>query len=294
MSTFWNFASVLLAITVLLMVIPLLRRPRDDAATDANHISIELFNRQLAELDADLATGKLDADQHIQAKQDLERALLHDMTSTPTHHNTRSPVLALALALIVPGLAVLLYGWLGNAPLLERFAATESAAAPPAATMPPLDELVARLAARLESNPDDLDGWMMLGRTYFAINQPQRALDALAHAYALAPDNPDVILGYAEAIVANNDHQFNSEAAKLIRQALELEPEHPGARWLGGVMAFQRGQFNMAIASWTHLLEQLDPASEDAQGIRELIEEAKQRASGAANETPQTTPDGIP
>lgn len=294
MSTFWNFASVLLAIAVLLMVIPLLRRPREAGAADANHISVELFNQQLAELDADLATGKLDASQHRIAKQDLERALLHDMTSTPTHHNTRSPVLALALALMVPGLAVLLYGWLGNAPLLERLAAAESAAATSAATMPPIDELVERLAARLESNPDDLDGWMMLGRTYFAINQPQRALDALARAHALAPDNPDVILGYAEAIVANNDHQFNSEAAKLIRQALELEPEHPGARWLSGVMAFQRGQFNMAIASWTHLLEQLDPATEDAQGVRELIEEAKQRATGAANETPQTTPAGTP
>ncbi|MCF8017460.1 MAG: c-type cytochrome biogenesis protein CcmI, partial [Chromatiaceae bacterium] len=133
---------------------------------------------------------------------------------------------------------------------------------------------------------------MMLGRTYFATGDRERAQSALAQAYKLLPTDPLIVLAYAESIATNNDNQLEGRPAELISEALALEPNNATARWLAAMVAFQRGQFQSAATTWRKLLEQLDPESEDAAELRTLISEAEQRA-GLPDEALQIAQAGI-
>ena len=104
------------------------------------------------------------------------------------------------------------------------------------------------------------------------------AQEALEKAYELNPEDPMVVLAYAESIATNNDNQLEGRPAELISEALELDPENTTARWLAAMVAFQRGQFRSAATTWQRLLEATDPSTEEAAELRSLIEEAEQRA----------------
>jgi len=130
----------------------------------------------------------------------------------------------------------------------------------------------------MEQNPEDLEGWMMLGRTYFAMAQPQRALNAMAKAYGLAPENPDVLVAYAEAIAASNDNELGGRPAELIQAALKIDPKHSSARWLEGLASFQANEFARAAEQWSELLTTFDPQGEEAAELHPYITEARTRA----------------
>jgi cytochrome c-type biogenesis protein CcmH len=300
MTTFWILAAGLAGLAVLFVIAPLLQpepsRPAetDDADGDQARLNLELFKQQLAELDADLADGKLDQTVYEAARRDLERELLYDLgdrdpltavaaDARMTASRLPGPRLtALALLLVIPLAGWGLYALIGNAPIitqLEGVAATGSGNSHGGnRDLPPLEELVARLEQRLEQQPDDAEGWMMLGRTYFATGDRKGAQEALSQAYALSPNDPMIVLAYAEAIATNQDNQLEGRPAELISEALALDPQNATARWLAAMVAFQRGQFRSAATTWKGLLEGMDPSTEEAEELRALITEAEQRA----------------
>ncbi|MCF7978864.1 MAG: c-type cytochrome biogenesis protein CcmI [Chromatiaceae bacterium] len=321
MTIFWILAAGLAGLAVLFAVAPLLtptQTPQDAPAPDDTEaeqalLNLELFKQQLTELDADLSSGKLDQTVYEAARRDLERELLHDLgdrdpltaargiEAKQRRYRLPGPRLtALALVLVVPFAAWALYGLIGSQaiiPQLEQLAASGGVGGSGGhgggqAELPPLGELVARLEERLEQEPGDAEGWMMLGRTYFATGDRERAQSALAQAYKLLPTDPLIVLAYAESIATNNDNQLEGRPAELISEALALEPNNATARWLAAMVAFQRGQFQSAATTWRKLLEQLDPESEDAAELRTLISEAEQRA-GLPDEALQIAQAGI-
>jgi len=289
MTIFWLSAAGLIGLALLFVVPPLLSRhdrAKDDPDPDA--LALALFQRQLQELDADLAAGALDRQQYQAARQDLERALLHDVEGTPTGPTPKAdggPRTAVLLAVLLPTAAVSLYLYLGNSDLIPRLAAATTAEARtpaahpgPPGELPSLEVMVQRLADKLERHPDDLQGWMMLGRTYFAIGRPQQALPALERAYGLAPDNPDVLVAYAEAIATNHGSALAGRPADLIRAALKIDPAHTGARWLAGLVSFQAARYTQAAEQWEALLATFDPESGEAATLTRSIAQARSRA----------------
>lgn len=183
----------------------------------------------------------------------------------------------------MPAVALPLYLYLGNSALIPRLEAATDARAPaaqpgPSGDLPPLEVMIQRLADKLEQNPDNLEGWMMLGRSYFAVGQPQKARHALEQAYRLGPDDPDVLVAYAEAIAAGNDSQLAGRPAELIRAALESDPQHTSARWLEGLISFQAARYDQAAEQWAALAETFDPAGEEAAELGRYIAEARHRA----------------
>ena len=103
------------------------------------------------------------------------------------------------------------------------------------------------------------------------------------------PTDSQVLLTYAEAIAANQDNNLQGRPSELIAQALKLNPEDVTARWLSGMSAFQRGQYNAAVVTWKNVLAELDPNSEDANQLRSSIANAEQRA-GVPPEARQAAP----
>ncbi|WP_089726405.1 c-type cytochrome biogenesis protein CcmI [Candidatus Thiosymbion oneisti] len=298
MTIFWLSAAALIGLALLFVVPPLLsRRDRSRDDPDRDEFALTLFHRQLQELDADLAAGALDRQQYQTARQDLERELLHDLEGTPTEPAAEAGGgrwTAVLLAVLLPTVAVSLYLYLGNSDLIPRLAAATAGPQAPAAhpgpqgEIPPLKVMVQRLGDKLERHPDNLEGWMMLGRTYFVMGQPQRALQALERAYDLAPDNPDVLVAYAEAIAANHGSALAGRPAELIQAALKIDPEHTGARWLEGLVSFQAARYDQAVEQWEALLATFDPESTEAAELTRYITQARSRPR------PEQAPEQVP
>ncbi|MGB5834386.1 MAG: c-type cytochrome biogenesis protein CcmI, partial [Thiohalocapsa sp.] len=291
MTIFWILVAGLAGLALLFVLAPLLSSTAEahqDDDVDLDQVNLGLFKQQLAELDADLSAGKLDRNQYDSARQDLEREVLNDLDTNNAQQRSgfslpSTGLTALALVVAVPASTLALYLALGSQDMIPPMGAAGQVAAAQshngaADGMPSLDVLVIQLEERLQQTPDDAEGWIMLGRTYFAMQDAEKAETALARAYALMPKDSQVLLAYAEALAANNDNSLEGQPSALIAEALELDPDDVTARWLSGMAAFQRGQFTAAAVAWKRVLSAIDPESEDAAELRRLIDNTEQRA----------------
>jgi cytochrome c-type biogenesis protein CcmH len=139
-----------------------------------------------------------------------------------------------------------------------------------------MDAIIAKLKARLEENPNDAQGWWMLGRSFRALERQQEAVLALRKAHELLGDNPDLLVQLADTLAVTQGRLLAGEPAELIRKALAIEPGHVVGLWLAGTAAYQAGDEKKALEYWTRLrplladdkaaLEQLDSAIADVTG----------------------------
>lgn len=294
MTIFWILVAGLAGLALLFVLAPLLggadATAGQDDDVDLDAVNLDLFEQQVAELDADLAAGKLDQSQYDSARQDLEREALNNVGAGKGQRPGRAAppsarLTALALLVAVPASTLTLYLLLGSQDMITRLPSGAVATTAPAQGhsgapdgMPPLDVLVKQLETRMQQTPDDAEGWVMLGRTYFAMRDAAKAEVALARAYELLPTDTAVLLAYAEAYAANHDNSLEGRPAEMIAEALRLDPANVTARWLSGMAAFQRGQFAASVVAWKGVLAEIDPNSEDAAELRQLIDNAEQRA----------------
>ena len=299
MTIFWILAAGLAVLALVFVLPPLLHRGTGAPDLDHDALNLDVFRQQLAELDGDLALGRLDQDQYAAARRDLERELVHDLEPVdsgkvqPQTGNQHWPALILALA--IPAAAVALYlniGDLGIIPKLEAAGVAPTAQAqdavghatlPDGSPMPPLETLAEQLAQRLEQKPDNPTGWLMLARTWFSLENQGKGMAALERAYAVAPRQPEVLLAYAEALAETNDNRLDGRPVELLDALLAIEPDNLNGLWLRGMAAFQVTDFPGALSRWEPLMAALDPAGPDAQELTKFMEMARSKAglSGA-------------
>ena len=161
--------------------------------------------------------------------------------------------------------------------------------------------MVEGLAARLESEPDDLQGWMMLGRSRIVLEEPELAKAAFAKAMELAPDNPEVMIGYAASLlepsaIPGSDPIVTEDAVEIYQKLVSLNPEDPEPRWLLGLAAAQNGEEEQAIGHWRDLLELIEDGGEDRGIIEARIAalEAGDPAAALAAGVPTLAPGAAP
>lgn len=283
--------ALMLALALAFVLPPLLRAPRA-GGVDRNALNVELHRARLAELEADLAAGTLSAAQFAQARQDLERELLGDIGADvqTAAAPQRARGVALVLAGLVPLLAVGLYYRLGAWESLDTAVATAHPDLPAqtgdgAQTgLPPVADMVIKLEERLQREPDDRDGWMMLGRTYLYLDRHQDAVQAYATAMALtaAPDAA-LLADYAEATAMASGGNLAGAPAALLARAFALEPGNEKVLWLTGMAAFQDQDFATALARWEPLLAVTEAGSENARIVQMYVQQARaQLGAGAA------------
>lgn len=197
---------------------------------------------------------------------------------------------ALAVALTLAVLAVLLRPlWRGARGLALGIAAAAAIAAfalyqlvgTPAALDPQaraapatLDDAIAQLQAQLRREPQQADGWRLLGRALATEQRHAEARDAYAKAVALAPRDPEVLVEAAQArAMANADRRFDAEAVALLRRALQAQPQHQRAQWFLGIAQRQAGDDAGAARTWEALLPQVDART--AASLRPQIDAAR-------------------
>ncbi len=141
---------------------------------------------------------------------------------------------------------------------------------------------VAALAKRLEQNPGDAQGWIMLGRSYTTLEKYSEASNAYAKATALKLDDADLWADYAFAMAMANGQRLQGSPLELVNKALKLDPENAKALDLAGTAEFQARNYKKAIDYWQKLQDKAPPDSELAQALSRRIKEAKSLAGQGA------------
>ncbi len=305
MSTFWMLVA-LMTVVALLFVIPPMLRNREQQVVDRNQLNTEVIKDQLAELRTDLETGKLDQDAYDAASRDLKRELLDDLDQNAAGGvDTRSGRWAAVLLLVlVPALALPLYQMLGTPQLIERLAAgpsgTQRAETGHEGQMS-MDKMVEKLAERMRTDPDNAEGWVMLGRSYAAMDRYQDAAVAYGKAYQLVGDNPRLMTDYADILATANQGVFTDQAGELLQKSLAINPEDVKTLWLAGHFDFQRGNYSRAVNHWQRAAALLPQDDENATVLAQQIRMAKNKldASGGVmpaapvvSEAPSSTASG--
>ena len=189
-----------------------------------------------------------------------------------------------AIILLVPVVALFLYQVVGTPAGIgvtgSPGQAMQAAAAHPGqqAGME-MDGMIANLEARLQENPADLDGWMLLGRSYKATQRFEEAEAALVRAIQLAPSNPTVMVELAEAKMFNAGNvSVSPEVRGMLEQALEMQPDQQKGLWLLGIAAAQEGDDDRALELWGRLAAQLEPGSPILTSLEQQMSQIRQRS----------------
>jgi len=143
------------------------------------------------------------------------------------------------------------------------------------------EAMVSRLAARLKENPEDAEGWTMLGRSYAVLGRFGESSQAYAKAAARTPGDAQLLADYADALAMAQGRTLQGEPEKILLRALTVDPNNVKALLLAGTAAFNRGDQAAAIRHWERVLELLPAESDMVQRVRASIAEARS-ATGSA------------
>ena len=280
MIVFWLIAGIFAAGALAYVLRPLLRRTgaQEVKRSDAN---VAIYKDQLRELDAELAAGTLTPEDHSRARLELEQRLLEDVPAVEVERAAAGGRrAALVVGIAVPVLAVAVYFTTGAPGALSpRPHEVEP-------TAEQINGMVARLAAKLRENPDDVDGWKLLGRSYMVMGRFPEAVAAYAKAAEKAPRDAQLLADFADALAMTRGEKLAGEPEQLVLRALQVDPNNLKALALAGTAAYERQDFAKAAELWGRMLPLVPADSEDARMISTNVEEAKKLAGIGGGEKP--------
>jgi cytochrome c-type biogenesis protein CcmH len=154
-----------------------------------------------------------------------------------------------------------------------------------AAQMTPADRqqmihsMVEGLAAKMEANPGDIEGWLKLGRAYGVLGDRAKAIDDYEHAAKLKPDDPKILVAEAEMLMPDRAPQtpVPPEALALFKRAEAIDPKQPAALWFLGLAAAQQRQRDVAADYWQRLRAQLPEDSSEQKAVSAAIDAIQKR-----------------
>lgn len=281
--------AALLACAVLLCLLPplLLRAGEVSRPHGTGQANLAVLRDQARELDADLAAGALSLDGHATARDELAARVLQDVSeAVASSAQPRQLRTAVVLALALPLAAVVLYLQLGQPDGLRVVPQGAGAGAPQHDSPADVEAMVAALAARLAREPENIEGWRMLARSYSAMDRHAEAASTYERLARMLPDEAGVLADYADALATSQGAVLKGEPERLVAKALALEPQHVKALSLSGSAAFQRGDFHLAERQWRAVLALIPGNSAFARSTAASIEAA--RASRGVTAAPVT------
>ena len=268
MTVFWVIAALMI-LAALAFVLPPLFRQRASLNLDSDQVNIGVYRDELSELERDFASGTLSEQHYREARAELERNLLEDVApsrQTPARRASRS-ALAVVMSLAIPLFAISLYGLVGSPQVLSPQAPEQA------------NVLLKQLEQHLEQNPQDAEGWSVLGRAYHEMERYSDASAAFEKASTVAPGNAQLFADHADALARANGGRLDGKPIALLTRALEIDPKNIKALALLGAAAYDGGDYRRASDYWQRLLAQLTPGSEEAGLVQQRVSEARTRAT---------------
>ncbi len=262
MTLFWIITAAMIAVALALLAPTLLRRHTD--STDATEqINVQIARERLADLEKEKVAGGLSDEEFEQARRDLELALAQDLEGTAKPApvaQTGGRWALLVAAVLLPAITVPVYLQIGSPHLIESRPGTNQVAAGHGSDgeMPPISELVEKLAQRMEQDPDNAEGWFLLGRTYMRLQNYTQAVRAFENVVRLLPNETAGLMSLADAMTMANDRRVSPRAIELLEKAIGIDPEAVTALWLLGNAASDRGDTAAALKYWQRAYPLLD------------------------------------
>ena len=256
----------LISLIVCAVIFRTLVRQKNVAPLARADFDVTVYKDQLLELDRDMQRGILNADEATAARTEIERRILtlaDDAEATTKQAEELKPgalsPATVGLALITPSAALVAYTVIGtpelpNLPYAERDIAAETRQVAERRRAQETEALAQRLAKRLQTEPDNLQGWMLLSNYHATSGRTTEALTAIKKAHDLAPDNPYVLLQYAEALIPTQNNIVSAQASDLFNKALAADPRNPRARYYLALAKAQANDVRGAIQDWVDLI----------------------------------------
>jgi cytochrome c-type biogenesis protein CcmH len=273
----WVFGIVaaMFVLAALLWLLPGLLRPRAQAIDERSAAQALVLDQQ-AEAERDAALGRLAPAQLPEAQAELAQRAREEVPAAATAAPGAARRTALALAVALPVASAGLYLYLGDPRAIAPSLASGGAGASErhATTPEQIEQRVAALAERLRAKPDDVDGWLMLGRSYTVLGRYRDAATAMERASALAPANAGLLADWADVLGMAQGRRLQGQPARLIQRALDVDPRHVKALALAGSVAFEGRDYGAARGYWERLLAVVPPDSPLARSVQGSIAEA--------------------
>ncbi len=278
MTLFWLAAAAITLIGLGFIILPLIRQTAS-AQVSRMQVNKALYESKLEELQADLEQGLLDPSEYQQSEQELQRSLLSDVTvsqrsSVTQQRSNLSMVILLTIAL--PLSAILLYqqftSYVANDEYNEQQKLAQQAQT--------IQQSIVDLEQRLQDQPDDLDGWKILGQSYVVMQQFDKAVEAYSQAAALSDySDPDLLVLLAETSSFANDGVFGTIENALLEQALAVNPRHERALWYAGYAAYSVDDYQTAVVHWQTLLSLVPADRNDVRdSLNKFVDDAREKA----------------
>lgn len=296
LTLFLSLALTLVAGVLLVLCRALWRasRQQHQVAVDPARANAEVYREQLAELEREYAQGTLSAQSYQQTRDELTRRLLEDVQS-PRVPGVAAVVMApsrwvrttlASFVVVIPVATLLAYGVLGQPAGLDPAALAQSE--PHEAVDPKkMAEMVEKLERRLLEDPNQLQGWVMLGRVRRAMGQFEAAGQAYAKALALSSDD-DVAIERAEVLAQAKQGSFEGEPWKIIEAVLRANPDQLSALLLAGSAAYSEGRYEHALKHWQRARTLMAADAPDLPPLEEALAQVRGKLGLAASAAPAT------
>ena len=277
MILFWILSAALLLVAIIFIAVPLWRKSSSSNDVLRDTANLGILRDQSLELEVDLRNGLLTQEAYEQGKSELQTRLLEEVkTSGQPVKAPRNPakVLAVVMAVLLPLFTVPVYMKLGNTKAM--LSPQEQSAAAAGDGIIRTEEGLQELARDLKDNPENPNGWYMLARSYIEMKRYEEGAKAYEELVKLVPDEAQLWANYADVYAMAHGRTLQSpEVAKMLDQALALDPNNITALALTGSAGMERGDYVMAITNWQKLYGFLQPGSQEAQRFKGSIQRAR-------------------
>ena len=277
------------------VIVPLLRGGRAArsgriADTESN---VAIYRQQRHEILDEFESGVLTAQERddalaeltLRAGQEVVKDVATQMpAAAPATAQVRPWAWAVGVAVFVPLLTFGLYATLGS-PDFAKLAAAGTPDAP-AFSDKQIVGMVDTLAEKMKNNPDDAQGWALLGRSQRVLERWPQAAQAFERANQLSPNDAQLLADYADVLAMTQQGNLNGKPFDLIVQALRADPENKKALALAGTAELNRRNFGPALGYWERLQKLLPAASEEQRQIDATIEEIRQAQDSGTSPGP--------
>jgi cytochrome c-type biogenesis protein CcmH len=309
-------AVAMTAVVMLVLSVVLWRGSQQGARVAAHQVDVmhdpatanaEVYRDQLADLDREFVLGNLNYEELKIARDELAQRLLIDIGAD----TSAAPVAAAvpktavvwrkpwwgiaAMVFVLPVSSLLMYSVLGQPEALDPLALVQGVQGPNDVTPEKLTEMATALTRRLQDEPNNMEGWVMLGRVQRARGHFEESAEAYAKALAMSRDD-NLSIERAEVLAQKNGGSFAGEPWAIIQRVLTADPHHLNALFLAGSASYAELNFRSALRFWERAREVVPADSPDTPELDRAIAETRDRMGlpaipplAAAKEAPSPT-----
>lgn len=269
---FMLFSVALAVIVVVFLLRPLLSKKAQTTTVERDAVNVEVVTSHLNDLKRELESGEITEDQYKHYRLELEKIAADDLRKQDAvveQSQSGNTVLAIIVAMLVPLLSLLVYQQIGNEQALsgEQNVQLENLENSEAG----LAEFIRSVEEDVEKNRNNIESRIALGQVYAELKRYADAVSVYQQLYQLRPDNPAILVDYAEVLALLHDNRLTGKPAQLLDQALSIEPNNSRALWLAGFAALQSGESEKTLTHWRRLQTSLEPDSEVYQQVENLL-----------------------